>query len=115
MDRATIDFGIDLGTTNSCLAVLDGTATRIIRTNENAETTPSVVAFDAKGRMYVGERAKNQQISTVGTEYADVCLEFKTGMGHPEPFQIFQRYRLVVFHEHVLLNVHDACLRFVCH
>jgi len=90
MDRTTVDFGIDLGTTNSCIAVLEGTAPRIIRTNERAEVTPSAVSFDAKGRMHVGEWAKSQQLSTDGWEYADVCLEFKLGMGHPEPLHTFQ-------------------------
>jgi len=90
MERSTVDFGIDLGTTNSCIAVLDGTTTRIIKTNERAEYTPSVVSFDKKGLMRVGQRAKNQQTSSDETEWADVCQEFKLRMGHPGSIHTFQ-------------------------
>ena len=48
MERQTVDFGIDLGTTNSEIAVLEGTTPRIIRTNENAEYTPSAVWNEIK-------------------------------------------------------------------
>jgi len=90
MERLTVDFGIDLGTTNSCIAVLDGITPRVIRTNENAEITPSVVSFDNKSRQHVGERAKSQQKSFSGTEGTDVGLEFKLMMGHPEPCRTFE-------------------------
>jgi len=90
MERSTVDFGIDLGTTNSCIAVLDGTTPRIIKTNERAEYTPSVVSFDKKGRLRVGQTAKNQQISSDETEWADVCQEFKLRMGHPGYIHTFQ-------------------------
>jgi len=90
MERSTVAFGIDLGTTNSCIAVLEGTKSRIIRTNERKEYTPSAVSFDTKGRLHVGEIAKSQQMSTGGSEYADVCIEFKLEMGHPGPFHTFQ-------------------------
>lgn len=90
MERSTVDFGIDLGTTNSCIAVLEGTTTHVIRTNERAEYTPSVVSIDRKGRLHVGQVAKNQQISIAKTECSDVCLEFKLQMGHPEPFKAFK-------------------------
>ena len=90
MKRSTIDFGIDLGTTNSCVAVLDGTTTHVIRTNERDEYTPSVVSIDKKGRLRVGQDAKNQQISDDRIERSDVGLEFKLQMGHPEPFKIFE-------------------------
>jgi len=90
MERLTVDFGIDLGTTNSCIAVLEGTTPRIIRTNENAEITPSAVSFDKKSGLHVGVVAKSQQISASGTEGADVSLEFKLMMGHHEPYCTFQ-------------------------
>lgn len=90
MERSTVDFGIDLGTTNSCIAVLEGTTTHVIRTNERAEYTPSVVSIDRKGRLHVGQIAKNQQISVDKTERSDVELEFKLQMGHPEPFKAFK-------------------------
>jgi len=90
MERLTVDFGIDLGTTNSCIAVLDGTTSRIIKTNERTEYTPSVVSFDKKGRLRVGQTAKNQQISPDETEWADVCQEFKLRMGHSGSIHTFQ-------------------------
>ena len=90
MERQTVDFGIDLGTTNSEIALLEGTTPRIIRTNENADYTPSVISFNSKGKLRVGETAKNQQISADETERSDVRLKFKLQMGHPEPLKAFK-------------------------
>ncbi len=89
MERQTIDFGIDLGTTNSAIAVLDGTGARIIRTNENAEYTPSAVSFNRKGALRVGQTAKDQHLSDDTTELSDVRRRFKLQMGHPEPLEPF--------------------------
>ena len=47
-------IGIDLGTTNSCVAVLEGTEPKVITNEEGDRTTPSVVAFDDKGETIVG-------------------------------------------------------------
>jgi len=77
MNRATIDFGIDLGTTNSSIAVLEGTQTRVIKNNANSEITPSVVWIDKKGRLYVGLRAKEQREYDSENAYG----EFKLRMG----------------------------------
>ncbi|MBR1672221.1 MAG: molecular chaperone DnaK [Fretibacterium sp.] len=54
--------GIDLGTTNSCIAVQEGDQTTIIPNNEGARTTPSVVAFTKDGERLVGQLAKRQAI-----------------------------------------------------
>ena len=51
-------IGIDLGTTNSCVAVLEGGEPTVITNAEGARTTPSVVAFTTKGERLVGETAK---------------------------------------------------------
>jgi molecular chaperone DnaK len=75
--RVTIDFGIDLGTTNSCIACARGTGVEIIRNNERMETTPSAVAIDRKGRLHVGRGAKVQ----FETDEANACIEFKLQMG----------------------------------
>jgi len=55
-------IGIDLGTTNSCVAVMEGDTYRIIENAEGKRTTPSVVAFTDKGEMLVGEPAKRQAV-----------------------------------------------------
>jgi molecular chaperone DnaK len=56
-------IGIDLGTTNSCVAVFEGGAAKIITNKEGKNTTPSVVAFTDKGEVLVGDSAKRQAIT----------------------------------------------------
>jgi len=56
-------IGIDLGTTNSCVAIMDGKDTRVIENNEGARTTPSIVAFAKDGERLVGQSAKRQAIT----------------------------------------------------
>ncbi len=55
-------IGIDLGTTNSCVAIMDGSQTRVIENSEGARTTPSIVAFTDEERL-VGQAAKRQAIT----------------------------------------------------
>jgi molecular chaperone DnaK len=56
-------IGIDLGTTNSCVAVMEGNESKVITNSEGQRTTPSVVAFTKKGEILVGQPAKNQIIT----------------------------------------------------
>ncbi len=56
-------IGIDLGTTNSCVAVMEGGESVVINNAEGARTTPSIVAFTDKGETLVGQVAKNQMIT----------------------------------------------------
>lgn len=56
-------IGIDLGTTNSVVAIMEGKEPKVIPNQEGARTTPSVVAFDDKGEVLVGRVAKNQAIT----------------------------------------------------
>ena len=64
-------IGIDLGTTNSCVAVMDGTTPRVIENAEGARTTPSMVAFSKDGERLVGQPAKRQAVTNPeGTLFA---------------------------------------------
>ncbi|MBV8764061.1 MAG: molecular chaperone DnaK [Hyphomicrobiales bacterium] len=56
-------IGIDLGTTNSCVAVMDGATPKVIENSEGARTTPSIVAFTDEGERLVGQPAKRQAVT----------------------------------------------------
>ena len=56
-------IGIDLGTTNSCVAVMDGDKPRVIENSEGDRTTPSVVAFTKDDEVLVGQPAKRQAVT----------------------------------------------------
>ena len=64
-------IGIDLGTTNSCVAIIDGKDARVIENSEGDRTTPSIVAFTKDDEILVGQAAKRQAVTNPG-EYA-VC------------------------------------------
>ena len=79
-------IGIDLGTTNSCVAVMEGTDSVVISNSEGQRTTPSVVAFTSKGDRLVGQPAKNQMVTNaentvysikrfMGRKYKDIPSE----------------------------------------
>lgn len=74
--RTTIDFGIDLGTTNSAIAVLRGTSTEIIKNDEQSDLTPSAIWIDRKETVHIGKAAK-QKLS----KGESVAIEFKRRMG----------------------------------
>src|ERR1041384_5230561 len=64
-------IGIDLGTTNSCVAVMDGSNPKVIENAEGARTTPSMVAFSKDGERLVGQPAKRQAVTNPeGTLFA---------------------------------------------
>ncbi|MFR3370819.1 MAG: molecular chaperone DnaK, partial [Clostridioides difficile] len=70
-------IGIDLGTTNSCVAVLEGGEAQIIANSEGMRTTPSVVAFTKDGERIVGEPAKRQAVTNADKTITSI----KTHMG----------------------------------
>ena len=68
-------IGIDLGTTNSCVAVMEGSEPRVVENSEGARTTPSMVAFSQDGERLVGQSAKRQAVTNpenTFTSYQDV-------------------------------------------
>lgn len=83
MPRSTIDYGIDLGTTNSEVVLFKGTDTEVIKNNEGYENTPSAVWIDAKNRLYVGKRAKDRSELDSG----NAKVEFKRQMGKTEAIE----------------------------
>ena len=56
-------IGIDLGTTNSCVSILEGNTPKVIENAEGARTTPSIVAFQDDGEILVGAPAKRQAVT----------------------------------------------------
>jgi len=71
--------GIDLGTTNSVVAVLEGGEPTVIANAEGSRTTPSVVAFAKNGEVIVGQAAKNQAVTNVDRTIRSVKREMGTG------------------------------------
>jgi len=89
-------IGIDLGTTNSCVAVMDGKDIKVIENAEGARTTPSMVAFSDDGERLVGQPAKRQAVTNptntlfavkrlIGRRYDDPTVEKDKGL---VPFNI---------------------------
>jgi molecular chaperone DnaK len=81
-------LGIDLGTTNSCMAVMEGGEPTVIPNKEGKRTTPSVVAYSKKGERLVGEYAKRQAITnpdnTIASIKRDMGRDIKEKMGDNE-------------------------------
>jgi molecular chaperone DnaK len=84
-------IGIDLGTTNSCVAVMEGNKAKVIENSEGARTTPSMVAFADSGEVLVGQTAKRQSITNpentifaikrlIGRRYDDPMTQKDKGM-----------------------------------
>ena len=79
-------IGIDLGTTNSCVAIMDGKTPKVIENAEGARTTPSVVAFLEDGERLVGQPARRQGVTNpsntlfaikrlIGRNFSDPMVE----------------------------------------
>ncbi|MBV9907983.1 MAG: molecular chaperone DnaK [Hyphomicrobiales bacterium] len=76
-------IGIDLGTTNSCVAVMEGSAAKVIENAEGARTTPSMVAFTESGEILVGQPAKRQSI--VNPENTIFAIKRLIGRRYDDP------------------------------
>ncbi|HET6462294.1 MAG TPA: Hsp70 family protein, partial [Candidatus Krumholzibacteria bacterium] len=81
-------IGIDLGTTNSCVAIMDGSEPKVIPNPDGGRTTPSIVAFSNDGERLVGQLAKRQAITNpqktiysikrfIGRKHSEVGSELK--------------------------------------
>ena len=76
-------IGIDLGTTNSCVAVMEGSAPRVIENSEGARTTPSIVAFSPDGERLIGQPAKRQAVTN--PEYTFFAIKRLIGRRFDDP------------------------------
>ncbi|MDC7292882.1 molecular chaperone DnaK [Butyrivibrio sp. DSM 10294] len=74
-------IGIDLGTTNSCVAVMEGGKPTVIANAEGARTTPSIVAFTKNGERIVGEPAKRQAVTNADNTIASIKRDMGTDHG----------------------------------
>ena len=74
-------IGIDLGTTNSCVAVMEGGKPTVIANTEGARTTPSVVAFTKNGERLVGEPAKRQAVTNSENTVSSIKRDMGTDNG----------------------------------
>jgi len=82
MTRTIIGYGIDLGTTNSAVAVLEGTEARVIKNNRQMDYTPSAVWLDPRGALVVGSGAKKRVAEDPGNAFGG----FKRAMGTPRTY-----------------------------
>src|SRR5262249_2984919 len=84
-------IGIDLGTTNSCVAIMEGKNAKVIENSEGARTTPSMVAFSDSGERLVGQAAKRQAVTNpsntlfaikrlIGRRFADPLTKKSTNL-----------------------------------
>ena len=76
-------IGIDLGTTNSCVAVMEGSAPKVIENAEGARTTPSIVAFTQDGERLIGQPAKRQAVTN--PEYTFFAIKRLIGRRYDDP------------------------------
>ncbi|SFC19299.1 molecular chaperone DnaK [Butyrivibrio sp. YAB3001] len=74
-------IGIDLGTTNSCVAVMEGGKPTVIANAEGARTTPSIVAFTKNGERIVGEPAKRQAVTNADNTISSIKRDMGTDRG----------------------------------
>lgn len=97
-------IGIDLGTTNSCVAVLEGGKAKVIENSEGARTTPSIVAFTSDDEVLVGQSAKRQAV----TNPADTLFAVKRLIGRKFGDEVVERDSSMVPYNIVKADNGDA-------
>ena len=97
-------IGIDLGTTNSCVAVMEGADAKVIENSEGARTTPSMVAFTEGGERLVGQAAKRQAV----TNPENTLFAIKRLIGRPFDDPTTEKDRTMVPYEIVKADNGDA-------
>lgn len=97
-------IGIDLGTTNSCVAVMEGDKVRVIENAEGERTTPSVVAFQENGEILVGQPAKRQAV----TNPANTVYAVKRLIGRRYDEDVVQKDKQIVPYKIVKADNGDA-------
>ncbi len=100
-------IGIDLGTTNSCVAVMEGDKPRVIENSEGSRTTPSIVAYTADGEILVGHAAKRQSV----TNPDNTLYAIKRLIGRKFDDQIVQKDIKMVPYKIIKADNGDAWVR----
>lgn len=109
--RETIDFGIDLGTTNSAVAVAHNGGSRIIKNNDGVDCTPSAVWMPREGMTHVGHRARQR----VQSDPDDAYTEFKSRMGVTGARYDFRRAKASLTPEQLSAEVLKSLRQDVAH
>src|SRR4030088_1493215 len=92
-------IGIDLGTTNSCVAIMEGGKPKVIENSEGARTTPSIVAYTEDGEILVGAPAKRQ--AATNPKIAIYAVKRLIGRKYDDP----ETQKAVRLSPHILLSI----------
>ncbi|MGP1939554.1 MAG: molecular chaperone DnaK [Arsenophonus sp. ET-DL9-MAG3] len=99
-------IGIDLGTTNSCVAIMDGTKARVLENSEGDRTTPSIIAYTQDGEILVGQPAKRQAV----TNPQNTLFAIKRLIGRRFEDEEVQRDVSIMPYKIIIANNGDAWL-----
>ena len=103
-----IIIGIDLGTTNSCVAIWEGTTAKVMTNSEGDRTTPSIVAYTDSGEQLVGTPAKNQRV----TNPKRTLFAIKRLIGRRYEDEVVTRDKDIVPYEIIKADNGDAWVTF---
>ena len=114
-------IGIDLGTTNSCVAVMEGGKPTVIANQEGARTTPSIVAFTKTGERLVGEPAKRQAVTnaekTISSIKRHMGSDYKVAIDDKQysPQQISGFFSFIFIDDYLRSGCDSCRLFFLIH